>query len=207
MCTRLRLAEMSRISNRAVSTIAASIGILLLVIFLVILWTGSWNTRVIEKTNKEVIGYGMRNSSEQSISVFHLIEEDTNALNATINERTTTTTFVNELTKRKSSKVVAMIHGLRLKVKASWRSGDTPKFNKNILFSLKKNINFCVIKGLDDYERLFTRMSVMIIPRVKSAHFSMVIHLRAVKARIVKIVRKEAIFIEFSSGKYMDIEI
>ncbi|KAF7413609.1 hypothetical protein HZH68_002098 [Vespula germanica] len=96
MCTRLRLAEMSRISNRVVSTIAASIGILLLVIFLVILWTGSWNTRVIEKTNKEVIGYGMRNSSEQSISVFHLIEEDTNVLNTTINEKTTTTAF-NEL--------------------------------------------------------------------------------------------------------------
>nr|XP_050844302.1 A disintegrin and metalloproteinase with thrombospondin motifs 9 isoform X2 [Vespula vulgaris] len=99
MCTRLRLAEMSRISNRAVSTIAASIGILLLVIFLVILWTGSWNTRVIEKTNKEVIGYGMRNSSEQSISVFHLIEEDTNVLNTTINERTTTTAFNEQSTK------------------------------------------------------------------------------------------------------------
>ncbi|XP_015176924.1 PREDICTED: A disintegrin and metalloproteinase with thrombospondin motifs 9 isoform X2 [Polistes dominula] len=97
----LKLAEMSRISNRAVSTIAASIGILLLVIFLVILWTGgvgSWNhTKVIheEDTTRKDLVQGIKNSSLQSISVFHLIEEDHTEFNMTILDRTTVS-FINE---------------------------------------------------------------------------------------------------------------
>ncbi|KAK2580482.1 hypothetical protein KPH14_006222 [Odynerus spinipes] len=54
---------MAGLSNRALSTMAACVAILLLVVFIVVLWTGGWYGKAIEKSDEEI---GARSDDVQS---------------------------------------------------------------------------------------------------------------------------------------------